>query len=214
MSTIRIEEVGGNTLSRAEKLLAGIPGGTQKAVKRAMERAVSHLRTNSTKAIQEKYDISKAGVRADENISIRYTIGEGVTAFVTFRGEKIPLFRYGGASPKGPAQDKSKVIRAMVHGSWRHVHPGVAARGHQLKSTSPTRFDHAFVAQMRSGHIGIFARTGGASISRGDAVKEIMGSSVPQMLGNEEVTEKLSKETGDKFEKRLEHEITAILNAW
>lgn len=132
---IRIEGFGRNTLDRATKILAGFPGGVEKAVKSAMPRAVSHLRTNSTKVIRERYDISK-GVRADENISIQYLYGSGVTALVMFKGKKIPLYRYGGASPKSPKQDKSKLVNAIVFGSWRRVHPGVAAAGHQLVSTS------------------------------------------------------------------------------
>ena len=54
MSMIRIEEVGGKSLERAEKLLAGFPGGVDKAVKSAMSRALSHLRTNSAKEIRKK----------------------------------------------------------------------------------------------------------------------------------------------------------------
>lgn len=41
---------------------------------------------------------------------------------------------------------------------------------------------------MKSCHTGIFERND-------DGIQEIMGSSIPQMLGHEEVTEKLTKET-------------------
>lgn len=41
-----------------------------------------------------------------------------------------------------------------------------------------------------------------------------MGSSVPQMIGNEEVLQKISKEAAEKFEERLEHEVLRILNGW
>lgn len=94
------------------------------------------------------------------------------------------------------------------------MHPGITAAGHQLKSTSPERIPNTFVARMGSGHTGIFERTGGATASDGDAIREIMGSSVPQMLGSEEVSEKLGQETMEKFEERLDHEIIRILNGW
>ena len=67
---------------------------------------------------------------------------------------------------------------------------------------------------MKSGHTGIFRRTGGATSTGGDELKEIMGSSVPQMIGNEEVLQKISKEAAEKFEERLEHEVLRILNGW
>ena len=47
-----------------------------------------------------------------------------------------------------------------------------------------------------------------------DAIKEIMGSSVPQMLGKEEVQESLVNGAMRKFDERLDHEVATILNGW
>lgn len=58
----------GGALDRAEKMLAGIPGGTEKAVKSAMSRAVSNMRSGYVKEVQKKYDISGANLRTDKNI--------------------------------------------------------------------------------------------------------------------------------------------------
>lgn len=219
MSMIRIEEVGGKSLERAEKLLAGFPGGLDKAVKSAMSRSLSYLRANSAKEIRKVYAISASALRTEENIKTKYSYrpGVGISGYVLFSGHKIPLYRYNGASPVQPTQDTGKTINALINGQWRKTHPGVAAAGHQLNSTSPTRFENAFVARMKSGHTGhtgIFERTGGATATGNDAIKEIMGSSVPQMLGNKDVEQALVDETMKKFDERLEHEINAILNGW
>ena len=194
MSVIHIQTAGGDSLARAEKMLSGIPGGMEKAVRSAMVRSVSHLRTSSVKAVRERYDIAAADVRANENVTVRYSYHDGVQASILFAGRKIPLHRYGGAAPKYP-----------VPGN-----PNAPAFGHQLKSTSPERFHSAFVARMPvSGHVGLFERTGGK-----DEIQEIMGSSVPQMLGSPEVEERLARESMEKFEDRLDHEINAFLNGW
>lgn len=194
MSVIHIQTAGGDSLARAEKMLSGIPGGMEKAVRSAMARSVSHLRTSSVKAVRERYDIAAADVRANENVTVRYSYHDGVQASILFAGRKIPLHRYGGAAPKYP-----------VPGN-----PNAPAFGHQLKSTSPERFHNAFVARMPvSGHVGLFERTGGK-----DEIQEIMGSSVPQMLGSPEVEERLARESMEKFEDRLDHEINAFLNGW
>lgn len=194
MSVIHVQTAGGDSLARAEKMLSGIPGGMEKAVRSAMARSVSHLRTNSVKAVRERYDIAAADVRANENVTVRYSYHDGVQASILFAGRKIPLHRYGGAAPKYP-----------VPGN-----PNAPAFGHQLKSTSPERFHSAFVARMPvSGHVGLFERTGGK-----DEIQEIMGSSVPQMLGSPEVEERLARESMEKFEDRLDHEINAFLNGW
>lgn len=212
MSIIRIEEVGGKGLDRATKILAGIERGTETAARRAMTRAVSHLRSNTGKAIRERYAISQSAIRANENVKVRYEYQSGVCAYITFVGQKIPLYRYDGASPKSPSWDEGKWVHVMVQNQWRTVHPGLSASGHQLRSTSPVRFENGFIARMSSSHTGIFERSGGATASVSDEIKEIMGSSVPQMLGSDEVQESLTREAVQKFEERLEHEINVIIS--
>lgn len=217
MSLIRVEQVGNNiTLERAEKLLAGIPDGMTRAVKSAMTRAVSHLRTNSSREIRKVYAISDGALRSEQTIRTKYAYhpGEGVSAHVLFSGCKIPLYRYSGTTPQQPTPDKSSQVTVVIQGCWRRSYPGVSAASHQLASTSPVRFDNGFVAQMKSGHTGIFERTGGMTANGSDAIKEIMGSSVPQMLGKEEVQESLVNGAMQKFDERLDHEVAAILNGW
>jgi hypothetical protein len=67
---------------------------------------------------------------------------------------------------------------------------------------------------MKSGHVGIFERTGGVSSTGSDSIRELMGSSIPQMLGNPEVQQKLTNEAIAKFDERLDHEVQRILNGW
>lgn len=215
MSTIRVECVGQDAFRHAAEQLAEIPGGIDQALKSATKRAASYLRTQSTKEIRQRYDITRRNIRAEQNVKISYRYFNGIEARITFRGNKIPLFRYGGAAPKEPTVNAEKTILAIVNGQLRPVHPGVAASGHQLTSTGPTTFSNAFVARMKSsGHVGIFERTGGKTVTGDAAIKEIMGSSVPQMLGSEEVQESLVEKTMGKMEERLTHEVNRILNGW
>lgn len=211
MSTIKVEVIGADKFKEAEHQLADIPGGMERALKSAIKRSVSYLRTQSTKEIRERYDITRKNIRAEQNVKVRYRYFNGIEAQITFRGNKIPLYRYGGSSPKKPTVNAEKTVMAIVNGKLRPVHPGIAASGHQLVSTGPTTFNNAFVAQMKSGHVGIFERTGGKTATGDAEIKELMGSSVPQMLGSEEVRESLGQKTYDKFEERLSHEVNRIL---
>ena len=214
MSSFYVEVIGAETFKQAEKMLADVPGGMDRALKSATKRAVSFLRTQSTKEIRQRYDLTRKNIRAEQNIRVSYRYFNGIEVRITFRGNKIPLFRYGGSSPKTPTVNPDKTIMAIVNGNLRPVHPGVAAAGHQLVSTSPTTFSRAFVAQMKSGHIGIFERTGGKTPTGDAEIRELMGSSVPQMLGNEEVQESLAEKTMAKMDERLEHEVNRILAGW
>ena len=154
--TVTVNEAAGQAaIERAKALLAGIPGGVDKAMKASMSRTVNRLRRESNQAIREKYDITDTGIRAEKNVRVHYSYQNGVQATVTFSGRKIPLYRFGGAYPKVPTQDIAAGRKpVMVKGAWTMQYQGVAARGHQFQDTSPTQFMDAFVAQMKSGHIG------------------------------------------------------------
>ena len=209
------EAAGQAAIERAKTLLAGIPGGVDKAAKAAMSRTVDRLRRDSNQAIREKYDISDEGIRAEKNVRVRYSFQNGVQATVTFSGRKIPLYRFGGAYPKVPTQDIAAGKKpVMVKGAWTMQYQGMAARGHQFKGTGPTQFMDAFVAQMKSGHIGIFERTGGSTSEGSDAIREIMGSSVAQMVGNQQVAQRLTESAYRTFETELDKAVYRILTGW
>lgn len=214
--TVTVNEAAGQAaIERAKALLSTIPDGVDKAVKAAMSRTVQKLRSESNKAIQEKYDITDAGIRTEKNVRIRYSYQNGVQATVTFSGRKIPLHRFGGAYPKVPTQDIAAGRKpVMVKGAWTMQYQGVAARGHQFQDTSPTQFMDAFVAQMKSGHIGIFERTGGSTSEGSDAIREIMGSSVAQMVGNQQVAQRLTEGAYETFETELDKAVYRILTGW
>ena len=214
--TVTVNEAAGQAaIERAKALLAGIQGGVDKAMKASMSRTVDRLRRESNQAIREKYDITDAGIRSEKNVRVRYSYQNGVQATVTFSGRKIPLYRFGGAYPKVPTQDIAAGKKpVMVKGAWTMQYQGMAARGHQFQDTSPTQFMDAFVAQMKSGHIGIFERTGGSTSEGSDAIREIMGSSVAQMVGNQQVAQRLTERAYETFETELDKAVYRILTGW
>ena len=214
---------GRSALSRAETLLSGIPDGLEKAVRSATARMQSHLRSFSTKAAAERYAVTSKTIRQEENVSVSYTFSGGVQVMIEFSGYKIPLYRFSGASPKTPTKDMSRRIGVLINSrldaktgddmfNWKLLHPSIPASGHALKSTSPYKFDRAFVAHFKSGHTGIFERTGDTSKADREEIQELYGPSVPQMLGNDEVANKVIDDSMEYFDKRMEHEISRILN--
>lgn len=205
--SVQVELQDAGLLKRAENLLGSIPEESERAARSATARAAAHLRTNSAKAIRQRYDIAAGQVKANQRVSIRYSTQNGLQAEVKFAGGRIPLYKYGGAGPSGPQVDGSRLVPVMIRGQWRMAHPSVAGRGHQLNSTAAVTFEHAFVARMKSGHVGLFERSG-------EKLSEIMGGSVLGMLGNQEVSEWLAQEAAEKWAQRYEHEILARLNGW
>lgn len=207
MSVVKVDAFGGEALERADKVLSSVPDGVKKAINSAMPRAVTELRKKSSERIRERYAISDKNIRSEETVKVSYQTGNGVIASVRFSGRKIPLYRFDGSRPKSPIYDKNDLVRGYTSKGWRMLPKGRPAYGHVLIGTSPALFEHAFTATMSNGHTGIFSRDG-------TGIEEIMGASVAQMVGNDEVAEKLVKDASDKFEERIEHEITRILNGW
>lgn len=213
---IQLSASGQEAIDRAARLLAGVEGGVEKAVRSAMSRAVARLRSSNVKAVRERYAISAANIRESENVQVSYSYDSGVQAFVRFSGARIPLFRFDGASPHQPTRDTSGRLPVMSgENHWRLMYPSVAAAGHVLKDTSPYSFEKAFVARMGStGHIGIFERTGGMTSNGKDEIEELFGPSVPQMLGSEDVEKALAEDAMKSFEKDLDHDVLAILSGY
>ena len=205
-------------VERAERMLAAMPGGFEKALRSAISRAASHTRTRISSRVRERYAISAANLRTDQNINLRYRSTEGgAEAVMRIVGTKIPTWRFEGSSPKAPT-NQSKLVPVLIgdqsERKWRMVHPGVTARGKLLRGSSPQTLTDSFTATFRSGHTGIYERTGGMTSNMRDEIKEKMGLSIPQMVGNEEVLANLSQDAAQKFDERIDHGIEAILNGW
>lgn len=215
---------GRSSLNRAEKLLAGIPVGFEKAIRSAAKRIEPEIKRSSTNAAAERYAVTPATIRKEEDVSVSYSFNQGAQVTITFAGYKIPLYRFSGAAPKNPAKDMSRRVGVMLGSStdvggedifkWRLVHPSIPAKGHALKATAPYQFQHAFVAHFKSGHTGIFEKTGGMTSRDKDEIEEIYGPSVPQMLGNDAVARKVVDDAMEAFDARMEHELFRIMNGW
>lgn len=178
-------------LDRINAILSEIPGGAEKALTGVIKRATSTVRSETTRQISNVYAITQKDIRAETNIHMyTRTSGGNVVGEITFSGYKIPLYRFN-ATPKD-------VIR------------GATVKAAQFRSEQPKVFEHAFIARMKTGHTGIFER----ETSKRFPITEHMGSATAQMARNSVVLEEVEAKTTAVIEKRIEHEITRILNAY
>lgn len=216
MSVVHIDVGGQEALAKAEQMLGFVSDGYIKAMKEASKRATAYIQANSSKLIQMRYDLPVSTISQEGSVTITYRGGSngGTEAVVKFAGAKIPLYKYGGASPAEPAWDTSRWVKVPIHGKEKWVHPGLPAYGHQLRGTAAKRFNDAFVAQMKSGHIGIFERTGESTSSGSDKIEEIMGSAVAQMVANKSIIEELSNKAAKIYEESLNEAIVDILSGY
>lgn len=71
-------------------------------------------------------------------------------------------------------------------------------------------YDDAFIAEMKSGHIGVFHR----ETSKRFPISEYMGLSAAHMVGETAVAEKLQEEAQKTVDERVMHEVERFLNGY
>ena len=118
----------------------------------------------------------------------RATAGDLVGS-IEFAGTVIPLKRFK-VSTSAPAQ---KTVSVSV-----------------LKAEGGKRLEHAFVADLGKYGVGVFERM----TRRRDSSEQLFGPSPAHMMANENVLDKVEEAAQDTIDKRVEHEITRILNGY
>ncbi|GEA17744.1 phage tail protein [Moorella sp. E306M] len=182
MITISAEQ-----LARAEVLLKNVPNGVSKAVVSALNRAAESARADAVRKVRERYYIKAQDVRSE--IKITKATLDNQAAIIHATGEPVPLSKFRVTPAKPPAKRrKNPIIVRVVRGG------GGPVKG-------------AFVAQMQSGHIGVFHRAGRARLP----IIQRFGPSIPQMLGHESVVTYVEERAQELLESRLEHEIERLL---
>lgn len=188
MSTIHISEVGGNTLDRANKLLAGIPDGIWKASYSALRRAGDQAKTKAGRFAAAEYTINKGDFMRNVTSKTQVTGASGGVASlnISYRGNVLPLLTF----------------------NTRYSRDGKVQT--QVKRTGGSAvLEHAFAAGV-FGPVAVFERLG----SKRFPVEQKFGPSTAHMMQNEQVVEKMDETIQEAFERRMEHEITRLLNGW
>jgi len=184
--TLYIDDVADDSLARVKLLLAKVPDGVYRAVGSAMKRAGDTARTQAAKYASETYAISQSTFRNHVKYVNHFNEGKAEVEF-GFKGYVIPLIEFD--TKHGP--DGKVLARA--------------------KRKSPlTEIDNAFFAQVYN-HTGVFER----KTSKRFPIEQKYGPSAAHMMNeSEEVVDKMDETVRTTFDKRIEHEISRILNGY
>ena len=182
-------EITSEAIERAETLLASIPKGAERAFSSAINRGLSHTKTQAFKQVRKVYEVKQSALNEATTTRVQKASTGNLVGCVSFSGVKIPLYKFK-VTPKEPR--KGQKVRAAV-----------------MKGGGATS-DSAFIAKMGNDHIGVFERI----TSKRYPIEEIMGLSAKQMIENEVIIDQLIKEAQEKVDERLNHEIERILNGY
>lgn len=181
-------EITSEQVDRIHLLLGGIKNAPRNAIYNVLNRAVSTVKSTSSKAVRETYKIKHGDLTNNRNIGITKAGPSRLEASITFGGNLIPLIKFN-VTPKQPQR---KIVSASV-----------------LNGGGKSHLIHAYVANLGYG-VGVFER----KTSERESSKQLLGPSAAHMVENGDVLKSVQAAAMDTIDKRVEHEISRILSGY
>ncbi|MCL2087651.1 MAG: hypothetical protein FWH05_08690 [Oscillospiraceae bacterium] len=182
------------SLDRLSLILHSMPNGLQRAVPSIINRALTTIRSQTGDFIRETYTVGKQEVTKNSNIKLkRASPGNNFVGELSYAGTRIPLIKFK-TSHKKPQR---KTVSVSL-----------------LQNASGKQLIRAYVANLGRYGMGVFERKTKARASS----KQLMGLSAAHMIENTQVMSKIQSSAKElvleTIEKRVEHEISRILNGY
>lgn len=172
-------------IERAAFLLSGIPEGMGKALYHSAVRAATAGRTTAKREAAKVYTVPASLVQ--KTIVINKGSKANPSAEIHARSSRLPLSAY----KYNPQRDTTGAKRKPVRVSVRKGNAATVKNG--------------FVYNKN-----IYTRVGATSLP----VRRLFSLSVPQILENDNISEKISDTMQETFEKRLQHETLRLLEGY
>lgn len=158
--------------------------GAQKSTAKAINKALPKIKKAAVDRVNEEYLVTKSNINKTIKVD---KAGMTLSAFIRSKGRPIALTKFR-VTPKRPPRRKGRTVIAQV-----------------MRSGGGGAIPNAFIARMRSGHVGAMYRKGADRYPIG----QFHGPSVPSMLGSA----KISAFVGDKAERELQKQMELALDA-
>lgn len=181
-------EITSEQIDRIHLLLGGIKDAPQKAIYNVLNRAVTTVKTASSKEVRKTYKIKHGDLTGNQNVRIAKAGPSHLEAAISFAGNLIPLMKFN-VTPKQP---QHKIVSASVLNGGK------------------SKLIHAYVANLGKYGVGVFER----ETSARDSSKQLYGPSTAHMVENDNVLNSVQVAAMDTIDKRVEHEISRILNGY
>lgn len=175
--------VDANQLRKLERLLGHIKDGVPKALSGAINRTVNKGRTEVKREIRKVYEIKAKDIPVRVVGSSRTRLSGAV--IVADHMLALKQFRI---RPPGVQRARKRIITATVRKGKGGAIP------------------HGFVAQMESGHIGVFTRVGKSRLP----IRERLAIGAPIMANQPSVGPAVNKAMADTLAKAIDQQIKRV----
>lgn len=207
MSKNQLIEIDTKQLDLARLMLQDVKNGLPRAIQGAINTSLTQARRDFYDAIRKEYTLQKVSSNHKEAISMSRASPANLSGSLRYRGVGIPLINFK-VTPKRPARRNPHKVRVISE-----VHAGKAEL-----------WNHAFIAKMKTGHLGVFTRTGkfnqvhrvGKRRSgnvRRESIVQRFSTSIPAMIAYvEEHDPNLRDRLQKVAENKLNEQIIKILD--
>lgn len=176
-------------------------------VRRSLSRTATTARKQAIVSMREEYKLNLSQKEMKKFVQLKVGKGANLEATISVKGKPLPLYAFDPSVYGGPSGWPKR---------GRHKEGGVRVKVKGKKIEVP----HAFIAKMKSGHVGVFARGGWSSVAGGTKrfgnftysnkrlpIQELKTFSYPQAFVHKAVSTEVMKVIHIKFPKELEHQI-------
>lgn len=211
-------------LNSIKRRLGRLGSKSNSVLEKAINATVGEIKADIAEQTAKRYNITKGAVRKASKV--KKGSRSKLSALVTVKGPVLSMtkFKVSPARPILKARNRpARLAAAIKKGGLKPV------------SADPK----AFVAKMKSGHIGVFARTGRwdsnvhptrtrnfnrahpgrtkrqrgekAHTHHNEIIKEEFSPAIPWLVGNEEIILHMKSEAANTLMKRIAYETNRIL---
>ena len=175
-----------DNIEQAEQLMDAFGSQGARGVSRAINRAVMGIRTDVVKVVRRDYNVKAAVVR--RGLKVRQARGKALEGAAIVSGSRIPLIQFRARPATPDAKRPPGGVSVHVKSARKAVR-------------------HAFIAQMGSGHIGVFQRQGAGSLP----ISEKFSYAVPEMLDQADAVQTIEDNAVQRFSRTLDHQMNYLL---
>jgi hypothetical protein len=182
------------------------PNNVRKAANAALNRVAGSGKTEASKLIRQDYNIKAARINQFLRLAVRAR-GNDMEAVISGRGLGIALAyfdaRQQGFKMLGESAGRMRTTALLRTGRKRGDVTVRVKRSGGRKVVGPKYSNRPFLAQMKSGHIGAFVRTGRAR----KPIEQLLGPGVGGLFGSAKIMQAVKKRINELWSKEFKHQL-------
>lgn len=186
------------------------PNLVRKAANAALNRVAGSARTEASKLIRQDYNIKAARINQFLRVAVK-AAGMRMEAVISGRGLGIAL-AYFDAKQKGSkmiGEGAGKFRTKFLARTGKKLGDVTVKvkRGSGRKAVGPKYNNKPFLAQMKSGHIGVFVRK---SKNR-KPIEQLLGPGVGGLFGSAKIMQAVKRKIKELWAKEFKHQLDYYL---